>query len=64
VHDREGGSTVCPSCGALLIERDWYELGVYGLDGNRCKACGCEIAGRFEQSPGHWGARRQPVRIS
>ena len=24
VHDRAGGSTFCPSCGALLIERDWY----------------------------------------
>ena len=64
VHDREGGSTFCPSCGALLIERDWYELGVYGLDGNRCRACGGEIAGHFEKQPGTWGARRQPVRLS
>lgn len=64
VHDRAGGSTWCPSCGALLIERDWYELGVYNLDGNRCKACGSEIAGRFERQPGNWGARRQPVRLS
>jgi len=64
VHDRAGGSTWCPSCGALLIERDWYELGAYNLDGNRCKACGSEIAGRFERQPGNWGARRQPVRLS
>jgi pyruvate formate lyase activating enzyme len=64
VHDRAGGSTWCPSCGALLIERDWYELGVYNLDGNRCQACGSEIAGRFERQPGNWGARRQPVRLS
>ena len=64
VHDRAGGSTWCPSCGALLIERDWYELGVYNLDGNRCKVCGSEIAGRFERQPGNWGARRQPVRLS
>ena len=24
VHDRGGGSTRCPGCGALVIERDWY----------------------------------------
>src|SRR5690606_16796682 len=23
VHDREGGSTTCPSCGTTVIERDW-----------------------------------------
>jgi pyruvate formate lyase activating enzyme len=63
VHDRAGGSTWCPSCGALLIERDWYELGAYHLDGNRCQACGSEIAGRFERQPGTWGARRLPVRL-
>jgi pyruvate formate lyase activating enzyme len=64
VHDRAGGSTWCPSCNALLIERDWYDLGAYNLDGNRCKACGSEIAGRFERQPGTWGARRLPVRVS
>jgi pyruvate formate lyase activating enzyme len=63
VHDRAGGSTWCPACGALLIERDWYELGAYNLDGNRCRACGSEIAGRFERQPGTWGARRLPVRL-
>ena len=64
VHDRAGGSTWCPACGALLIERDWYELGAYNLDGNRCRACGVEIAGRFERQPGTWGARRLPVQVS
>ena len=64
VHDPEGGSTWCPSCGALLIERNGYELNGYHLDGNRCKACGCEIAGRFERQPGSWGARCQPVRLN
>jgi pyruvate formate lyase activating enzyme len=63
VHDRTGASTWCPACGALLIERDWYELGAYNLDGNRCRACGGEIAGRFERQPGTWGARRLPVRV-
>jgi pyruvate formate lyase activating enzyme len=63
VYDRAGGITWCPSCGAVLIERQWYEMGSYNLDRNRCKACGCTIAGRFERQPGTWGARRQPVRL-
>jgi pyruvate formate lyase activating enzyme len=63
VHDPAGGSTWCPACGTVLIERDWYELGAYNLDGNRCKTCGAEVAGRFERQPGRWGARRQPVRV-
>jgi pyruvate formate lyase activating enzyme len=64
VHDRVGGSTFCPNCRALLIERDWYELGRWNLDGNRCAVCGHPIAGHFDQTPGHWGARRMPVRLA
>ena len=65
VHDNEGGSTWCHQCGALLIERDWYELGRWGLDSNgNCAACGTRLAGVFESTAGHWGARRQPVRMT
>jgi pyruvate formate lyase activating enzyme len=63
VHDADGGSTWCPRCNALLIERDWYELGAYNLEGNKCKVCGHEIAGVFEGNPGNWGRRRQAVRL-
>ena len=63
VHDPQGGSTWCPGCGQRLIERDWYEIGEWNLDGSRCASCGHEIAGRFEEKPGTWGARRLPVRI-
>lgn len=31
VHDRDGGSTRCPGCATVLIERDWYELGTYAV---------------------------------
>jgi pyruvate formate lyase activating enzyme len=61
VRDRAGGSTWCPGCGRRLIERDGYELGEWNLQGNRCAACGFEIAGHFNEKPGHWGARRMPV---
>ncbi len=63
VHDVERQSTYCSGCRQLLIERDWYQLGVYALDGDRCRACQTRIPGRFLAAPGTWGARRQPVRI-
>jgi pyruvate formate lyase activating enzyme len=63
-HDVAGGSTWCPGCGNLLIERDWYELGEWNLAGNQCRFCGHEIDGVFEERPGCWGANRLPVRLS
>ncbi|MBF0392514.1 MAG: AmmeMemoRadiSam system radical SAM enzyme [Alphaproteobacteria bacterium] len=65
VHDPEGGSTFCPGCGALVIGRDWYELGPWRLDGaGRCQSCGTAIAGVFDGAPGDWGGKRQPVRLA
>ncbi|MFB3738860.1 MAG: AmmeMemoRadiSam system radical SAM enzyme [Candidatus Velamenicoccus archaeovorus] len=65
VRDVEGQSTRCHACGALLIERDGYDLGVWNLapDG-RCAICGTRCAGVFEAGPGSWGARRRPVRLA
>ncbi len=64
VNDSAGGSTWCSSCGALLIERDWYRLGRWGLnESGGCAACGQALPGVFEARPGTWGARRQPVHI-
>lgn len=64
VHDSDGGSTYCPKCGELLIERDWYQLGRYRISNGKCAACGTPIAGHFEAKPGKWGRKRMPVRIS
>ena len=64
VHDNRGGSTWCPGCGQLLVERDWYRLGAWGLDAEgRCAACKTRIPGQFEPRPGDWGPKRQPVRL-
>jgi pyruvate formate lyase activating enzyme len=64
VHDTEGASTYCPSCGTRVIERDWYVLGDYRLDDTgHCSACGHQLAGRFDGPPGAWGSRRVPVRL-
>ncbi len=64
VHDEAHQSTYCPHCGKLVIERDWYELGEYHLNGNRCRHCDGAIAGRFADHPGDWGRRRLPVQIA
>ncbi len=65
VHDPRHESTYCPDCGKLLIERDWYELSAYALEGNQCSSCGTTIPGVFDPAgPGKWGRRRLPVRIA
>lgn len=64
VDDVQHQSTYCPQCGQLLIERNWYDLGAYGLRGDRCGRCDAKIAGRFETRPGDWGRKRLPVRIA
>ncbi len=65
IHDVSGGSTYCPSCKALLVERDWYELRAYHLAGNRCGKCGATVAGHFEaEAPSDaWGRRRMRIAI-
>jgi pyruvate formate lyase activating enzyme len=64
VHDPQGGSTWCHACGKLLIERDWYQLGRWGLDANgHCAGCGEALPGRFDVQPGQFGNARMPVRL-
>ena len=62
VPDTVGASTRCHSCGALLIERDRYHLGRWGLDdGGCCANCGKQLPGRFDSRPGR--APAHPVRV-
>lgn len=63
IHDPAGGSTWCHGCGDMLIGRDWYQLGAWHLDGNRCRSCGAVCSGVFEAQPGNWGRRRLAVRL-
>ncbi len=64
VHDAKGGSTYCHNCGKLLIERNWYELGEYHIHDGKCAFCQTPCSGYFENKPGRWGAKRQPVNLS
>ena len=62
VHDRDGDQTLCPSCGAAVIERDWYEILDSKLVGGACP-CGTPIAGRFGEAVGAFGRKRMRVVI-
>ncbi len=65
VHDRAGGTTSCPQCAAVLIERDWHAIRRYELsDDGRCPHCATPIAGRFGVYREAFGPRRIPVRIA
>jgi len=65
VRDVVGGTTSCHACGAELIGRDGYALTAWHLDdAGCCQKCGTRCAGVFEGPPGHWGARRLPVRLA
>jgi len=63
IHDVKHSSSYCSHCSSMLIERDWYQLGKYGLLGDLCGVCGAKQPGRFSNSPGDWGRRRQPVNL-
>ncbi|MBI2319630.1 MAG: AmmeMemoRadiSam system radical SAM enzyme [Betaproteobacteria bacterium] len=67
VHDTEGGSTYCPHCASVLVERDWYRILAHRLgEDGRCSRCGSAIPGRFEhfELKSAFGSRRIPVRLS
>jgi pyruvate formate lyase activating enzyme len=64
VHDREGDTTLCPSCGGAVIVRDWYEILEADLRGDSCGACGTKIPGRFGERVGSFGRRRFRLTVS
>ncbi len=64
IHDAKTQSTYCHNCKKLLIERDWYELGEFHIRDGKCEFCDTIIPGVFENVPGDWGSKRQPVRMA
>ncbi len=64
VHDRDGDTTRCPSCGGAVIVRDWYEILESNLDDGACGACGAKIPGRFGDRVGNFGRKRFRLKLS
>jgi len=64
VHDKTGDTTFCSGCGKPVIERDWYSILGYALDGaGHCRHCGTAIAGRFGPFGKPFGPQRIPIRL-
>jgi pyruvate formate lyase activating enzyme len=64
VHDSAGGSTYCPSCKTVLIERDWYRIDACRVTPQgTCPDCGTPIAGRYSSFKKPFGPRRIPITI-
>jgi AmmeMemoRadiSam system radical SAM enzyme/AmmeMemoRadiSam system protein B/uncharacterized protein (TIGR00296 family) len=57
-------TTYCPGCRKPLIVRAGYDLHQYAIQNGKCGYCRTPIAGRYDNQPGTWGPRRQPVRIA
>lgn len=65
VRDRVGASTYCHNCGEVLIERDRYQIDGWRLNTRgQCLACNAQLPGVFADSPGVWGNKRLPIRLS
>jgi pyruvate formate lyase activating enzyme len=65
VHDEDGGTTRCPSCGEAVVVRDWYVLRAYRLtDDGCCSSCGARLPGVYSGPPGTWGSRRLPISLT
>jgi pyruvate formate lyase activating enzyme len=64
VHDKTGDTTFCSGCGKPVIERDWYSILGYALDGEgHCRHCGTAIAGCFGPLGKPFGPQRIPIRL-
>lgn len=61
VFDSGRGSTYCPKCKSVVVEREWYEIGKYAIKNGACAKCGCSIPGVFDGRQGNWGRKRMPV---
>ncbi|UCD67932.1 MAG: AmmeMemoRadiSam system radical SAM enzyme [Betaproteobacteria bacterium] len=65
VHDTEGGTTTCPSCGDALITRDWHQILLYRVSAQgRCPKCAAALPGHFEEFSTQFGNRRAPLSIN
>jgi pyruvate formate lyase activating enzyme len=62
--DADGGMTVCPGCGQVVLRRAGYRILDNALDANgNCPACHQLIAGHFDQDVAPFGPRRIPLQL-
>lgn len=61
MYDASTASTYCHHCGECVIERNWYELGVYYIKNNSCMFCDSVLPGLLPNTKGDWGRKRQTI---
>jgi len=48
----DGGHTICPSCGQVLVQRSWHQVLENRLVEDACAACGHKVPGRWANPRG------------
>ena len=64
VQVAEEQNTFCPGCRRAIVRRSGYTIGRYEINDGCCAHCGQALAGRWLDTAGQWGSRRQPVDLS
>jgi pyruvate formate lyase activating enzyme len=60
----EGNNTYCHHCGKRLIQRKGYFIPQYNLNGNRCRFCGGQIPGVWEEGSSETGKSNPSPAVS
>lgn len=64
-YHSEGNNTYCHHCQKVVIARSGYEISDYHLDAKgQCQYCHTPCSGVFDNKPGIWGGKRQPITIA
>jgi pyruvate formate lyase activating enzyme len=65
LRDPSRQATYCHQCGSVLIKRSGQRITEWRLTPHgRCPSCGTGCVGIFEEDPGDWGSRREPIDIN
>ena len=48
INTQQGQDTYCSQCGAMLIQRNYYQVGELQLDAGQCRHCGHQVPGCFK----------------
>jgi pyruvate formate lyase activating enzyme len=58
----DGGNTLCPGCGSLLVRRSWHDVLQNRIKDGACPECGWTIPGLWDGGCGRAQAGRKPFR--
>jgi pyruvate formate lyase activating enzyme len=56
----DGGHTICPSCGQILVQRSWHKVEENRLVEGACPSCGHRVPGCWTNPRGQTSLRAYP----